>query len=54
MVIDTLEKIVAHSGEMFGAPGRGYMRMNVAQPRCVIEKAMNQLAEAYRKRGFDK
>ena len=46
--------LALNDGEMFGAPGRGYMRMNVAQPRCVIEKAMNQLAEAYRKRGFDK
>ena len=47
-------RLFLNDGEMFGAPGRGYMRMNVAQPRCVIEKAMNQLAEAYRKRGFDK
>ena len=46
--------LALNDGEMFGAPGRGYMRMNVAQPRCEIEKAMNQLAEAYRKRGFDK
>ena len=47
-------RLFLNDGEMFGTPGRGYMRMNVAQPRCVIEKAMNQLAEAYRKRGFDK
>ncbi len=41
-----------NDGEMFGKPGRGFMRMNVGQPRCIIEKAMNQLAEAYAKRGF--
>lgn len=36
-----------NDGEIFGAPGRGYMRLNVGQPRCIIEKAMHQLAEAY-------
>ena len=41
-----------NDGEMFGKPGRGFMRMNVGQPRCTIEKAMNQLAKAYAKRGF--
>lgn len=36
-----------NDGEVFGAPGRGFMRLNVGQPRCIIEKAMNCLAKAY-------
>lgn len=43
-----------NDGEMFGAPGRGFMRLNVAYPREIIEKAMHQLAAAYEKRGFGK
>lgn len=45
-------RLFLNDGEMFGAPGRSFMRMNIAQPRCVVEEAMNRLAEAYRKRGF--
>ncbi len=33
-------------GRFFGVEGEGYMRMNVAAPRSVIEQAMNQLYEA--------
>lgn len=36
-----------NDGAMFGEVGTGFMRLNVASPRSVIEKAMNQLAEAY-------
>lgn len=43
-----------NDGEMFGAPGRDFMRLNVAYPREIIEKAMHQLAAAYEKRGFGK
>ncbi len=45
-------RLFLNDGEMFGTPGRGYMRMNVAHPRSVIEEALNRLAEAYGKRGF--
>ncbi len=45
-------KLYLNDGEMFGKPGCGFMRLNVGQPRCIIEKAMRQLAEAYKKRGF--
>ena len=27
--------------------GIGFMRLHVASPRCIIEKAMKQLADAY-------
>lgn len=41
-----------NDGAMFGKPGTGFMRLNVGQPRCIIEKAMNRLAAAYKKRNF--
>lgn len=40
--------LALNDGASFGAEGIGYMRLNVASPRCVIEQAMRQLAEAYR------
>lgn len=40
-------RLALNDGAMFGQEGVGFMRLNVASPRCVIEKAMNQLAEAY-------
>ncbi len=39
--------LALNDGAMFGLVGTGFMRLNVASPRCVIEKAMSQLAEAY-------
>lgn len=36
------------SGTIFGDGGAGFERLNVGAPRSVLEKAMNQLAEAYR------
>ncbi|MDE5677328.1 MalY/PatB family protein [Phocaeicola sp.] len=41
-------RLALNDGAMFGKEGTGFMRLNVASPRCVIEKAMGQLAEAYR------
>jgi len=35
-----------NNGAMFGEQGKGFMRLNVATQRVVIEKAMSQLAEA--------
>lgn len=39
--------LALNDGAMFGKEGTGFMRMNVASPRSVIEQAMRQLAEAY-------
>ena len=36
-----------NSGDMFGKEGTGFMRLNVAAPRSVIEQALKQLKEAY-------
>lgn len=38
-----------NEGEMFGEGGTGFMRMNMATRRSVIEQAMRQLLDAYRK-----
>ena len=35
-----------NDGEMFGPGGEGFMRLNVAEPRSVLEQALLQLAEA--------
>ena len=32
--------LALNDGEMFGKEGIGFMRLNVASPRCIIEKAM--------------
>jgi len=39
--------LALNEGAMFGKPGEGFMRLNVASPRSVIEQAMKQLKEAY-------
>lgn len=39
-------RLALNDGEMFGTEGKGFMRMNVASPRSVLEKAMEQLREA--------
>lgn len=44
--------LALNDGEMFGKGGEGFMRLNVASPRSVMEQAMQQLAEAYRRRSF--
>ena len=40
--------LALNDGISFGKEGEGFMRLNVASPRSVLEQAMNQLAEAYR------
>ena len=41
--------LALNDGAIFGkGQGDGFMRLNVASPRSVIEKAMSQLADAYR------
>ncbi len=38
--------LALNDGEMFGSEGRGFMRLNVAVPRTVLEKALGQLRHA--------
>ena len=33
-------------GIQFGAPGSGFMRLNVACPKSILEKALNQIRQA--------
>lgn len=40
-------RLALNDGAMFGEEGVGFMRLNIASPRSVIEQAMKQLAEAY-------
>ncbi len=42
-----------NEGAMFGEQGRGWMRLNVASPRPVVEQAMKQLLAAASERGLD-
>lgn len=53
MSLDELDQLIIHkaglglnNGKMFGEQGEGWYRMNIACPKAVVEKAMNQLAEA--------
>ncbi len=39
-------KVGLNDGISFGNEGEGYMRLNVASPRVIIEKALNQIKEA--------
>lgn len=39
--------LALNPGAMFGKEGTGFMRMNVATPRSVLERALRQLKEAF-------
>lgn len=39
-------RLALNDGEMFGQGGEGFMRMNVATPRAILEKALHQLQAA--------
>ena len=39
--------LALNDGVAFGKEGEGFMRLNIASPRSVLEQAMHQLAEAY-------
>lgn len=43
-------KLWLDSGAMFGAPGAGFTRLNVACPRATLEKGLQQLKEAVSRR----
>ena len=42
--------LALNDGEMFGQGGEGFMRLNVGCPRAMLQQALQQLAEALRKR----
>lgn len=39
-------RLALNDGEMFGEEGRGFMRMNIASPRAVLQEAMERLEQA--------
>lgn len=39
-------RLALNDGEMFGEEGRGFMRMNIASPRAVLQEAMERLEKA--------
>lgn len=39
-------KLALNDGEMFGPGGEGYMRLNVATPRCLLQEALKRLYRA--------
>lgn len=41
--------LALNSGDTFGSEGKGFMRLNIGCTRKTLEKAMNQLKEAYDK-----
>lgn len=41
-----------NGGYTFGVGGSGFMRMNIACPRATIKKAMDNIEDAVRKKGF--
>ncbi len=43
-------KLGLNAGVSFGSGGEGFMRLNFATPRVILEKAMEQLKVAYEKR----
>ena len=38
--------LALNDGTMFGAPGEGFMRLNIGCPRSVLEQALKQLRDA--------
>ena len=39
--------LALNDGSMFGKEGEGFMRMNIACPRAILNRALNQLEKAY-------
>lgn len=44
-------RLALNDGEMFGAPGAGFMRLNVAAPRSVLRDALFRLGKSVEKLG---
>lgn len=47
-IIVNKARLWLNKGTMFGIEGKGFERMNIAFPRAVLKKALEQLAEAFR------
>lgn len=43
------QKVYLDNGELFGRPGRGFQRINLACPRATLEKAMERFLDGVRK-----
>jgi cystathionine beta-lyase len=41
-------KVAVYSGEVFGAEGRGFVRINIATPRSLLEEAVARMVRAAR------
>jgi cystathionine beta-lyase len=39
-------KVAMNDGETFGAPGRGFMRINIGCRRAVLEEALKRIEKA--------
>ncbi len=44
--------IGVNPGSLFGREGEGFVRLNIASPRVMILRALDQMEQAYRKCGF--
>ena len=40
-------KVSVYGGSHFGEAGRGYIRLNAAVPKCVLEEILNRIEKAY-------
>ncbi|MGN0201503.1 MAG: MalY/PatB family protein [Candidatus Cryptobacteroides sp.] len=38
--------LILNNGEMFGPEGRGFMRLNIGCPQCILKEALDRLAKA--------
>ncbi|GHU61135.1 cystathionine beta-lyase [Clostridia bacterium] len=50
--IEEKAKLWLDSGTMFGEEGKGFMRLNLACPKVILERAMEQLRKAYEELEF--
>ena len=42
-------KIALASGNSFGAPGKGFARLNFGTPKAILQEALERMAEAVKK-----
>ena len=45
-------KILVNSGAIYGVEGQGFVRMNIAVPKRILEEALNRIYSAYQMNGF--
>lgn len=44
--------LALNNGESYGEVGKGFMRINLATPRKIVEQALQQIKTAYKEEGF--